>query len=177
MAAVAVAVTSVAPLLVVAIGNASRGDDALGPTLAERLRERGVVAAGTVELLEAYQLQIEDVLALAGRRAVLFVDAARAGQGADVTLEPLAAARAAGAGRATTAFTHAMAPGALLALHEQLSGSEAPPAWLLAIEGESFALGAPLSPVARQRLQAAEVKALAWLAAGGTISPVSSPKA
>jgi Ni,Fe-hydrogenase maturation factor len=33
--------TAIAPLLVLAVGNPSRGDDALGPALAERLEAAG----------------------------------------------------------------------------------------------------------------------------------------
>jgi hydrogenase maturation protease len=65
--------------LVLAVGNPSRGDDALGPALLERLRDAGVDAAGDVELLTDFQLQIEHALDLQGRQAVLFVDAARPG--------------------------------------------------------------------------------------------------
>ena len=42
-----------APLLVVAIGNASRGDDALGPLLAARLRDEGGFDGDGAEPLEA----------------------------------------------------------------------------------------------------------------------------
>ncbi|HOL37057.1 MAG TPA: hypothetical protein PLT38_04440, partial [Rubrivivax sp.] len=65
----------VAPLLVFAVGNPSRGDDALGPTLAHALRveeEFADAAHAHAELLEVVQLQIEDALALEGRSAVLF---------------------------------------------------------------------------------------------------------
>jgi len=68
----------VAPLLVFAVGNPSRGDDALGPTLAHALRveeEFADAAHAHAELLEVVQLQIEDALALEGRSAVLFIDA------------------------------------------------------------------------------------------------------
>ena len=68
---------SPAPLLVLGVGNPSRGDDALGPLFIERaaeaLKER--VAAGELELLTDFQLQIEHALDLEGRRRVVFVDA------------------------------------------------------------------------------------------------------
>jgi hypothetical protein len=66
-----------AGLLVIAVGNRSRGDDALGPLLLDRLeRWRASGDRGAdLELLEDFQLQIEHALDLAGRRLVLFVDA------------------------------------------------------------------------------------------------------
>jgi hypothetical protein len=65
------------PLLVLAIGNPSRGDDALGPLFASA---RGELARrrdrrGQVELLTDFQLQIEHALDLVGRARVVFVDA------------------------------------------------------------------------------------------------------
>jgi len=158
----------VAPLLVVAIGNASRGDDALGPALAAALRGDGCFEDGQAELLEAYQLQIEDALALAGRRAVLFVDAAHRGDEAVSLVRlappvppvpPVPCARAARA----SAFTHALAPAALLDICARVLEVAPPPAWLLAIVGERFELGAPLSTTARVRLALALALARAWL--------------
>jgi hydrogenase maturation protease len=145
------------PLLVVAIGNASRGDDALGPLLAAQLRDEGGFSDCEVELLEAYQLQVEDALSLQDRRAVLFIDAARAGASPGVALRPLAPATG------PTAFTHALPPAALLALVPRVSASAQPPAWLLAIEGEAFELGAPLSASAHARLAEALPLARDWL--------------
>lgn len=163
----------VAPLLVFAIGNPSRGDDALGPTLGRALRtveESAAAAHARAELLEVVQLQIEDALELEGRSAVLFIDAERApraeagdaaaaGRRADgVCLRRLRPARAA-------AFTHALAPGALLEVAQRVLDRPLPPAWVLAIRGSAFELGAPLSAAARARLPAALALARAWLAA------------
>lgn len=68
---------SVIPVLVFGYGNPSRGDDALGPRLIERLQglqDRGQLSG--VELLTDFQLQIEHVLDLVGRERVILVDAA-----------------------------------------------------------------------------------------------------
>lgn len=149
-----------APLLVVAIGNASRGDDALGPALAAMLQAEGCFDGVAAELLEAYQLQIEDALALCGRRAVLFVDAASASpaQPDAVSLAPVKATRPA------QAFTHALAPAALLDVYARVLDQPPPEAWQLAIQGEGFELGAPLTPAAGVRLLQAAALARAWLA-------------
>jgi hydrogenase maturation protease len=156
---VSTANAATAPLLVVAIGNASRGDDALGPALAARLSESGAFDAGAAELIEAYQLQIEDVMSLHGRRGLLFIDAARGPSAQGVALQPLAPADA------PNTFTHALAPAALLALYRRVLECEPPPAWLLSIDGEAFELGAPLSQAAAARLLPALELARAWLAA------------
>jgi hydrogenase maturation protease len=148
-----------APLLVLGIGNPSRGDDALGPGLVDRLREQGVEQGGRVDLLTDFQLQVEHALDLCGRRAVLFVDAAHRGhagpEGVEVRpLEPDAAIPPA---------SHALRPGAVLRVFRDVQGTEPPPAWLLAIEGESFELGEALSEAARQRMDRALALALEWL--------------
>ena len=148
--------------LVFAIGNASRGDDALGPAVAEALRAESAAGGDAFELIEVYQLQVEDALELQGRTAVLFVDAVRpgcAGTSATVELRPLTSAAQ------PTAFTHALAPAALLDVARRVLGVPPPPAWLLAITGESFDLGAPLSTGARARLPQALALARSWLAA------------
>ena len=65
--------TMTTPFLVFAIGNESRGDDALAPLLVRQLLTEGINSQ--VELIEDYQLQVEHVTDLAGRSVVLFVDA------------------------------------------------------------------------------------------------------
>lgn len=153
------AATRVAPLLVLAIGNPSRGDDALGPALVDALRAAGVDRGGEVELMVDFQLQVEHALDLQGRRAVLFVDAARPGTvgAGGVTLVPLAAAES------LPALSHALAPSAVLRVAVQL-GSPPPPAWQLAIEGERFDLGEGLGDAARSRLARALALAQGWIA-------------
>lgn len=145
-----------AKLLVLAVGNPSRGDDALGPLLLERLQQLSVQALGDVELLTDFQLQIEHALDLDGRHAVLFVDAARPGAACGATLTPIHAAPC------TRAASHALSPQAVLQVATQLAG-HAPPAWQLAIEGAQFALGEGLSPVAEHHLTLALALAQQWL--------------
>jgi hypothetical protein len=54
--------------LVMGLADPSRGDDALGPLLIERLRASGVEEAGDVELCTEFGLQTEHVLDLEDRR-------------------------------------------------------------------------------------------------------------
>lgn len=138
-----------APRLVLAIGNPSRGDDALGPVLLERAEVAlaAEVAAGAVELLTDFQLQIEHALDLTDREDILFVDASVRAT-APFTLEPLSAAPDA------SISSHALSPAAVLETHRRVVGPP-PPAHLLAIRGEAFELGAPLSAAAELHLEAA----------------------
>ncbi|MGD9835969.1 MAG: hydrogenase maturation protease [Piscinibacter sp.] len=137
-----------APLLVFGWGNASRGDDALGPAFVERLRS---LALPGVECLDDYQLQPEHALDLIGRERVLFVDAGLA-CAAPFEASPLQP------GRDASFSSHAMSPAALLQAYVDVHGSAPPPATLLAIRGERFELGEPMSASATANLDAA----LSW---------------
>jgi hydrogenase maturation protease len=134
------------PVLVFAWGNPSRGDDALGPALLERLQAEGE-ALSHVEFLTDYQLQIEHAVDLEGRDLVLFVDA---DLGAEAPFELRRVEPEAEIGYTT----HAMSPGALLAVYRRIEG-EPPPAYELGIRGYAFELGTPLSPGAERNLEAA----------------------
>jgi hydrogenase maturation protease len=138
-----------APILIFAWGNPSRGDDALGPLLAERV---AALELPGVECLTDFQLQVEHALDLAHRRRILFVDASRDAV-APYRRSRLSAARDA-------SFTsHAMTPEAVMQVYADLHGTSPPPCELLAIRGERFELGEGLSPAAAAHLEAA----LAWL--------------
>ena len=134
------------PVLVFAWGNPSRGDDALGPALLERLEAEGD-ALPHVEFLTDFQLQIEHAVDLEGRDLVLFVDA-------DLGAEPPFELRRVEPEADIGYTTHAMSPGALLAVYRRIEG-EPPPAFVLAIRGYAFELGTPLSPDAEGNLEAA----------------------
>jgi hydrogenase maturation protease len=129
-------------VLVLGIGNPSRGDDALGHAFVERLAE--ALPAG-VEVLTDFQLQIEHAMDLAGRTHVVFVDASLA---EGVTFERIAPRADA------AAQTHALAPEAVLEVHRQVIGPP-PAAWVLGIGGASFELGDGLGATARANLEAA----------------------
>lgn len=141
-------------ILVFACGNPSRGDDALGPTLIERLAAQGDVDA---DLLSDFQLQIEHALDLQGRDKVVFVDAALVGS-EPFSFDPV------GAEPSATITTHAMTPGALLRVYGQTVGGQPPECRLLAIRGYAFDLGAGLTPGAESNLRKALDHLLGWLA-------------
>lgn len=139
-----------APVLIFAIGNESRGDDALAPLLVRRLggwlQARGL--AGRVELMEEFQLQVENTLDMQGRELLLFVDAGMN------TPAPFSFYRAA-AGDTHNLFSHAMTPEAVLAIYRQIHHEAAPPAFVLCICGGQFELGGPLSSQAVKRMNEA----------------------
>jgi hydrogenase maturation protease len=139
-----------APVVVFAVGNPSRGDDAIGPECCSRLERwlRNEDLAGQFELIEDFQLQIEHALDLRGRQLALFIDA-----GVN-TKAPYAFTRIKPApGMAHT--SHALSPEAVLQVYVQTECAELPPAFVLCVCGEQFELGAPLSAAAESNLQAA----------------------
>lgn len=136
---------AVAPFLVIGIGNPSRGDDALGPLLVERIEAMELPG---VECLTDFQLQVEHALDLVGREQVVFVDATVAGE-ARCSLAPVAPARDA------SATTHALTPAALLDAYVRVTGLALPATHVLAIRGYAFELGEDLSASARANLEAA----------------------
>ena len=137
-------------MLVFGYGNPSRGDDALGPEFVHRLELRfeGAIARGELELLTDYQLQVEHSLDLAGRKSVFFVDATAAGERA-FELKEVSAQKDA------TFTTHLLSPQALLHTFTTVGEGPAPQAWILAIRGERFELGEPMTAVATRNLEAA----------------------
>ena len=146
-----------APILVLGWGNLSRGDDALGPACVAALQAQLPVHwRDQVEFLDDYQLQVEHALDLVGRQRVLLVDASL----------DCAAPFEVGtvqARRDTSYTSHALSAQALLQVFEDLQGHAAPPVTLLAIRGEAFELGEPMSPAAQSHLAAAVGWALGWL--------------
>lgn len=144
-------------MLVLAWGNLSRGDDALGPLCLTALREQLPSALkDRVEFLEDYQLQIEHALDLIGRQRVLFIDASLS-CAAPFEITKLQAAQDA------SFTTHALSPQALLQVYQDLQGEAPPPCTLLAIRGEAFELGEPPSTAALANLNHALAWANQWL--------------
>lgn len=139
-----------APFVILACGNPSRGDDALGPLLLERLRAwlAAEGLAARFDLVEDFQLQIEHALDLQGRQAALFIDAG-VHTPPPYTLLPVPAD--AGSGHST----HALTPAAVLAVYRRVVGAEPPPAQVLCVRGEAYELGAGLSAAAAVNLEAA----------------------
>ena len=157
--------------LILACGNPSRGDDALGPLLIERLSTIPNPISGPSQAFDLetdFQLQIEHVLDLQGRRLVVFVDAALSGP-EPFSFDPVTAESV------PTITTHAMSPGALLRVYDQVIGGSPPDCRLLAIRGYSFDLGAELSSQAAANLEAALAFLVAWLSSASGMPPAPVP--
>lgn len=132
-------------VLVIGYGNPSRGDDGLGPALAERLE---ALARPGVTVESDYQLSIEHAALAAAHDVVIFADAA-AGTTTPFSLTPLSPADE------LRFTTHAVTPAQVLGLAGSCFGA-APDAFVLAIRAS--ALGGfheGLSPDARAALDLA----------------------
>lgn len=132
-------------LVVFGIGNPSRGDDALGPLLLQRLDRARLPGVVTVE---DFQLQIEHAIDLQGRSLALFIDAGQ-GTPAPFSFAPVYPAF----NPAHT--THSLSPGDVLAVYSRALEQEPPPAYVLCVRGQRFELGEGLSPAAEAHLEAA----------------------
>ena len=139
-----------AAFLVFAIGNESRGDDALGPLLLRQLDGALIKSGltGRFELIEEFQLQIEHAMDMKDRERVLFIDA-----GMD-TPAPYAFYRVTRSA-APVLYSHALSPAALLKVYAQFYGEAPPDAFVLCIRGEQFELGEAPSELATANLDAA----------------------
>jgi hydrogenase maturation protease len=143
--------------LVLGWGNLSRGDDALGPLCVAALQDAlPAHLKDWVEFLDDYQLQIEFALDLVGRARILFIDASL------VCTAPFEV-HTAQPRRDSSISSHALSPEALLQVFADLQGQAPPPAMVLAIRGEAFELGEPMSEAAQAHLAAAVAWATDWM--------------
>jgi hydrogenase maturation protease len=134
-------------MIVLACGNPSRGDDALGPEFLAAVEALPRPPGLDIEFVTDFQLQPEHAADLAGRDLALFVDASVAAA-APFRFEVVAPARD------RTFSSHAMSPAAVLAACREAFGA-APAAYVLAIRGERFELGEAMGEGARANLRAA----------------------
>ena len=139
-----------APLVVFAVGNPSRGDDAIGPVICGRLAKwlENEKLVDRVELIEDFQLNIEHALDLRNRELALFIDAGEKTP-APFVFEQIYPSTA------TSHTTHALPPQAVLQVYRQMEGREPPPAFVLCVRGEGFELGADMTPAAQGGIEAA----------------------
>ena len=148
---------AVAPVLVLGWGNRSRGDDALGPLCVQALQDAlPAPLHDQVEFLDDYQLQIEFALDLVGRERILFIDAS-------LNCAAPFEVHTAHPRHDNTISSHALSPEALLQVFVDLQGCAPPPATVLAIRGEAFELGEPMTASAQGHLAAAVAWARDWM--------------
>lgn len=147
-----------APFLVIAYGNPSRGDDAAGPLLAERLANwLSAEQRDDVEVLCDFQLNIEHILDLQERSRVLIIDAScRVGEGVQRRRLIPRVDR--------THTTHAVSPVDLLASYERVLRAPAPPTELLTVPAASFELGEAVSPQTQAAIETAWDEIMRWCA-------------
>ncbi len=131
-------------LVIIAVGNPSRADDALGPILLERISAQWPHLTTVVD----FQLQVEHALDLQAADQVLFIDAA-------MGLEQPFRFSAITPQTDNALLSHALSPKAVLEVLQRITGQAAPPSFLLAVRGSEFELGQPLSEPATVALQAA----------------------
>jgi len=138
------------PILLFAIGNESRGDDAIAPLLLRKLEVSLKTGnfAGQFEFLEDFQLQVEHATDMMGRELVLFIDA-----GLD-TPAPFSFYRIKNNDNRTL-FSHAITPEAVVSTFKNIYQQDPPPAFVLCVCGEQFELGASPSPAAEEHMKSA----------------------
>lgn len=141
--------------LVLACGNSLRGDDGVGPRVAEQLSEQ--LKDPRTEVSCSHQWTPELAEKISKADIAVFVDAsAKLGPG-QIQVRSVAA----GPGR-TGATTHSLNPERLLLLAGTLYGRVPERVFLLTIGGKSFAPGEELSPIVRNAIPAviARIKSL-----------------
>ena len=137
--------STVQPILVLTWGNPSRGDDALGPLIYDRLYQANIP---NVEVITDFQLQIEHSTDIDNRSLIIFVDASiSAAEPYELThVFP----------EQDDSFTsHAMSPQALLSISERVNASQLPESQLLAIRGYAFELGHKTTKKAKKNVDLA----------------------
>jgi len=126
-------------LLIIGYGNPLRGDDGFGFYAAEELQRRMIDDRG-VTVLPLHQLTPELAADISRAERVVFIDAANEGEPGKLSCREVVKTPV-----DTAVFTHHMTPGGLLAASEALYAT-VPPAVLFSVAGQSFELGAPLTP-------------------------------
>jgi len=124
--------------LIIACGNTLRGDDGVAWRIAELLLE--TFQNPDVEILTAQQLSPELAHSISMAETVIFVDAAVEMLPGEIRLEAVEAGDA-----LPWNFTHAVSPGALLALTRSMYGTLPKETLLLTVGASSFAFSEELS--------------------------------
>ncbi len=129
-------------LTVFAWGNTARGDDAIGPLLAERLR---AMEAPGLAVIEDHQLNIEHVTDLSANGTALFIDAS-------IDIDEGFRLERIGPSKDGNFSTHAISPQALLNVYQKAMREAPPDAWLLHVAAREFELGAEPGDVATRAI-------------------------
>ncbi len=141
--------------LVLACGNALRGDDGVGWAIAERLD--GDTSLTDVEVVVAHQLTPEMAEPISLAETVVFVDCSAVAAAGEVAVFPVAAAC-----ENNASLTHNVDPARLLAMAAEIFAASPKRAFAVTVGGASFEMSEELSePVRRAIPEAvAEIKKL-----------------
>jgi len=142
-------------ILLLSLGNGSRGDDGVGLALGRALVER--LPPGSHLSVESVQLVPEHAEQAARADAVVFLDAAVSGAPGEVHANQVTSR----APRA--ALLHALTPEEILGL-ARTSYGRAPQGLLVTVGGKDFSFAERLSAEAEAALPEAVEKTLSWLA-------------
>lgn len=141
-------------ILLLALGNGSRGDDGVGVALGRALAAR--LPPGTAHVEEAIQLLPEHAEAAARAEAVVFLDAAVSGAPGEVHAHHVHSRAA------REALLHALTPEEILGLARTTYGM-APQGLLVTVAGKDFSFVERLSAEVQAAVPTAVDKALSWL--------------
>lgn len=141
-------------MLVVGIGNSSRGDDGLGWRFVEDVSKKSLPGCDTEY---RYQLQIEDSIFIKEYDLIVFVDASH-----ECIPHGFSFTRCLPE-NSFNFSTHRIDPSSILWLCKELYGN-APEAYVLAIEGKRWGLGDGLGKEAEENLINAQIHFYNWLA-------------
>jgi hydrogenase maturation protease len=133
-----------AGLLIIGYGNTLRGDDGVGPKVAEAIEAMGLPGVRTL-VCALLTPELAEPVSRAG--VVIFVDAA-----VDAPREMQR--RALAPAESSQIMAHAASPATLLAVARDVFG-HAPEAWLLTIPVAEMGIGESLSPLAQRGFAAA----------------------
>ncbi|MCA0239309.1 MAG: Ni/Fe hydrogenase [Proteobacteria bacterium] len=145
------------PLLVIARGRRTQGDDALAPLLLDLLRKAlDDDESLRLDLLEEQQYQPELALALAGRERVLLLET-------DLHVSPPFVTETVEPGRDASLASQALTPASLLAVVRELHGRAPPPTTLLRLHAHRFEPGRRPSRAGAEALPSALLWVLGWV--------------
>jgi len=129
---------SAARALVIAYGNPHRQDDRVGHVIADAVRTWADETGIAVDVLAAYQLDVDMIEQIGAAALVVFVDAHRREFSEEVVCQRVEPQADAGF------TTHAFTPAGLMALAKQMIGA-APRAFIVSVPGYAFDMGDELS--------------------------------
>ncbi|HVM75368.1 MAG TPA: hydrogenase maturation protease [Candidatus Saccharimonadales bacterium] len=135
--------------IILACGNALRGDDGIGLYLAHQLY--GLICDAETEIVCSHQWLPEQAEDLSRARAAVFIDASVAVPAGEIRVQPVPNECAKMAG----VTTHALTPNRLMSLARELFGNAPERAFLVTIGASSFEHGSEFSEPVRKAIPAA----------------------